>query len=73
MPEVGLFTLKMRRKDATTSLTVTGAPFENLMPVRSLKTQVLPPFVGVGRFSARSGTTVNASLPPAFLKARRPS
>ena len=62
----------MRWNDATTSFTVTGLPFENLIPLRSLNTQVLPPFVGVGRFAARSGTTVNAALPPAFLKASEP-
>ena len=45
----------MRWNDATTSFTVTGWPFENLIPLRSLKTQVLPPFVGVGRFCGEVG------------------
>ena len=35
---VGLVTLKMRWNEATTSLTVTGLPLENLMPLRILKT-----------------------------------
>jgi hypothetical protein len=65
--------LKIRCSDATTSFTVTGLPSENLIPLRSLKTHVLPPFVGLGRFSARSGTTVNAELPPAFVKPSSPS
>ena len=41
-------TLKMRLSEATTSFVVTAWPLENLMPLRSLKVQVLPPFVGVG-------------------------
>ena len=73
MPDVGLFTLKIRLSDATTSFAVTSLPFENLIPLRILKTQRLPPFVGVGTFSARSGTTWNAASPPAFLNATSPS
>ena len=36
-PEVGLETLKMRWKEATTSSTSRSLPSENLMPLRSLK------------------------------------
>ena len=63
----------MRWNEATTSSGVTALPFENLIPLRILNTQVLPPFVGVGIFSAMSGTTLNAACPPAFVKASRPS
>ena len=73
MPDVGLFTLKMRLYEAATSVGFTVFPFENLIPLRILNTHFLPPFVGVGTLCAMSGTTVNASLPPAFLKARSPS
>ncbi len=47
-------------------------PFENLIPLRRWNTHVLPPFVGVGRFEARSGTTLKAALPPAFWNATQP-
>ncbi len=73
MPDVGLLTLKMRCSDATTSAGVTVLPFENLIPLRSVKTHVLPPLVGLGTLVARSGTTSNAALPPAFLNPSRPS
>ncbi len=63
----------MRLKEAATSVGVTVLPFENLIPFRRVNTQVLPPFVGVGRFWARSGTTWNAASPPAFLKPSSPS
>ena len=63
--------LEIRLNDAATSFGVTVFPFENLIPLRILNTHRLPPFVGVGTFCAMSGTTVNASFPPAFLKASR--
>ena len=66
-------TLKIRLKDAATSAGFSVWPFENLIPLRILKTHVLPPFVGVGMFCARSGTTWNAALPPAYVKASSPS
>ena len=66
-------TLKIRLYEAATSLGLTVLPFENLIPLRILNTHRLPPFVGVGRFCEMSGTTVNASFAPAFLKASSPS
>ena len=51
----GLLTLKMRWNEATTSAGVTVLPFENLIPLRSLKTHVLPPLVGAGTRSQRPG------------------
>ena len=55
--------------EATTSFDVTVLPLENLIPLRILNIQVLPPFVGVGILWAMSGTTLNAPSPPAFLNA----
>ena len=63
----------MRRNEAATSFGVTVWPFENLIPLRILNTQLLPPFVGVGMLWAMSGTTWNAAFPPAFLNASSPS
>ena len=63
----------MRLSEATTSFVVTGWPFENLIPLRSLNVHVLPPFVGVGMAVARSGTTVKAAFPPAFSNPSSPS
>src|SRR5206468_4503847 len=58
VPAFGLLPiLKRRSKVANTSLPVSVCPFENLIPERSLKAQVLPPFVGFGIDSARSGTS----------------
>src|SRR5919204_146911 len=57
VPAFGLFPiLKSRSKVALTSLPVSVLPFENLIPERSLKVHVLPPLVGFGIDSARSGT-----------------
>ena len=65
--------VKMRLKEAATSCTVTSAPVENLIPLRSVNVYVLPPSDTSGSASARSGTTVNDSWPLTFLKASRPS
>ena len=50
-----------------------GLPFENLMPLRSVNVQVLPPLVGFGILVTRSGTIVKAFVPAAVLNASRPS
>src|ERR671931_1488926 len=74
VPAFGLFPiLKRRSKVAFTSFPVSVLPLENLIPERSLKVQVLPPLVGFGTDSARSGTTFVPSVPAARLKATRPS
>jgi hypothetical protein len=74
VPAFGLFPiLKRRSKVAFTSAVVRVSPFENLMPFRSVKVQVLPPFVGFGIEVARSGTFFVPSDPPVRLKAMRPS
>jgi hypothetical protein len=65
--------LKMRLNVAFTSLPVSGLPSENLIPGRSLNVQSLPPLVGFGIDSARSGTMIVPSLPLARLKPTRPS
>src|ERR1041385_4855303 len=57
VPAFGLLPiLKRRAKVARTSFPVSAWPLENLMPERTLNAQVLPPFVGFGMDSARSGT-----------------
>ena len=74
VPAFGLLPiLKSRSKVALTSLPVSVWPFENLIPERSLNVHVLPPFVGFGIDSARSGTSFVPALPPARLKATSPS
>src|SRR5690242_4862994 len=65
--------LKMRLNVAFTSAPVSGAPLENLIPLRSVKAHVLPPLVGFGIDSARSGTIFVPSVPLARLKPTRPS
>src|SRR5207342_1869795 len=74
LPALGLSPILKRRSNvALTSAPVRVWPFENLIPERTLKTQVLPPFVGVGIDSARSGTIFVPSVPPVRLNATRPS
>src|SRR4029453_4345125 len=66
VPAFGLLPILKRRSNvALTSLPVRVWPFENLIPDRSLKVQVLPPFVGFGIDSARSGTSFVPPLPAA--------
>src|SRR5690349_7844971 len=55
---VGPCTLKMRTMVYAMSLGLSTLPFENLIPLRTWKTHVLPPSVGFGMAVARSGTTV---------------
>ena len=74
VPAFGLLPiLKRRSKVALTSLPVSVLPSENLIPERSLNVQVLPPFVGFGIDSARSGTFFVPGAPPTRLNATRPS
>src|ERR1043166_1202972 len=74
VPAFGLLPiLKRRSKVALTSFPVRVWPFENLSPGRSLNVQVLPPFVGFGIDSARSGTLSPPAGPATRLKATRPS
>src|SRR4051812_33863691 len=74
LPAFGLSPILNRRsKVAFTSAPVSVLPFENLIPFRSLKAQVLPPFVGFGTDCARSATSFVPSLPPARLNPTRPS
>ena len=63
----------MRWNVHRTSRACTGLPLEYLMPLRSVNVQVLPPSVGFGIATARSGTFSNAASPPAALNATRPS
>ena len=51
----------------------TGSPFENRIPRRSLKVYVVPPSVGEGSDTARSGTSCTEPLPPTRWYAVRPS
>src|SRR6266542_2857418 len=74
VPAFGLLPiLKSRSKVARTSAPSRVEPSENLIPDRSLKVQVLPPFVGLGIASARSGTFTVPGAPATRLKAIRPS
>ena len=74
LPAFGLSPiLKSRSKVALTSCALNVCPFENLSPERSLKVQVLPPFVGFGIETARSGTSFVPSEPPTRLNATKPS
>src|SRR3954454_2612614 len=74
VPAFGLLPILNRRsKVALTSAPVSVLPFENLIPGRSLKVQVFPPFVGFGTDCARSGTIFVPSVPSARLNPTRPS
>src|SRR5690242_7267904 len=74
VPAFGLSPILNRRsKVALTSAPVSVLPFENLIPLRRVKVHVLPPLVGFGIDSARSGTIFVPSVPPARLNPTRPS
>src|SRR4030095_12106401 len=74
VPALGLLPILKRRSNvALTSAPSNVEPSENLIPLRSVNVQVLPPFVGFGIDSARSGTFCVPGLPPNRLKAISPS
>jgi hypothetical protein len=62
-PTPGESTLKSRSIVARKSLALTVAPFEYLMPFRSVMVYVLPSDETVGSASARYGTIVAPSGP----------
>jgi hypothetical protein len=74
LPAFGLLPILNRRSNVNfTSCGVSGVPSENLIPFRNVNVYVLPPFVGFGTDSARSGTILVPSAPPARLNATSPS
>src|SRR6266516_7657466 len=74
VPAFGLWPiLNKRSKVYLTSLGFSSLPFENLIPLRMWKTNVLPPSCGFGISVARSGTSFVPSVPPARLNPSRPS
>src|SRR3954462_9375888 len=74
VPAFGLWPILNRRSNVyLTSLAFSSLPFENLIPLRTVKSHVLPPFVGLGTSVARSATIFVPSVPPARLKPTSPS